>query len=798
MRAMKNASAAALVGIWMILLTAFVVTILYVGRQLLIPLALAAMLTFLLAPLVGYIERWIGRIAAVLIVVAMLCSVFGGAGWLLTRQLVDLAAKLPDYQTNIDNKLHAIRLPTGGAFGRFSHSVSELQKQMPDSLEPPASATGPVPETKATTAARSRNVPAGQQPMPVRIVDSQSRLPQILQTTATGLLGPFGTAGLVSLLVIFMLLKREDLRGRMIRLIGQGRISATTRAMDDAGSRVARYLTMLLLVNVGFGLCIAIGLYFIGVPNAALWGAFAAIMRFVPYVGVWIAAAFPILLSFAVSTSWLSPLLTFGLFVVLELINANALEPWLYGSSTGVSSIALITAAVFWTWLWGPIGLVLAIPLTVCLAVMGRHVPKLQFLSVLLSEEQALAPHEECYHRLLSFDLDEANDLAEAYVKTNSLTSLYDSVLIPTVTLAETDAQRDELDAEHRSAIHRHIYDLIEDLGSAPPPKSQLEADKAVAEQTPFPLSGPTCRVLCVPARAYRDELAGEMLVQLLRQQGFDAENASAALSSGELVEMATTSDPEAICISVVAPSTLIHARFLSAKLRAQLPHVKIVVGIWGATENMADAGERLRSSGADEVVVSLAEAVVQLAKFSVSLADEMIPGAIPDNEENRLEELARLHLADGTGEEVFDRATKKLARVFEVPIALITFIDRDHQWFKSQVGLPEEIADARKISRELSVCGHVIANDELLVVEDLSRDRRFANNPLLKERGLRFYAGVPLRSNNLPIGSLCILDVKPRRMTEREKRLLEVIAEDVMEELTRRDSVGPPSVLVA
>ena len=779
-------------------MTAFVVTILYVGRQLLIPLALAAMLTFLLAPLVGYIERWIGRIVAVLIVVAMLFGVAGGAGWLLTRQLMDLAAKLPDYQTNIDSKLHAIRLPTGGAFGRFSKSVSELQKQMPDSLEPPTNATGPLPETKATTATRSRNVPTAQQPMPVRIVESQSRLPQILQTAATGLLGPLGTAGLVFVLVIFMLLKREDLRGRMIRLIGQGRISATTRAMDDAGSRVARYLIMQLLVNVSFGSCIAIGLYFIGVPNAALWGAFAAIMRFVPYVGVWIAAAVPVLISFAVSTSWLSPLLTLGLFVVLELINFNALEPWLYGSRTGVSSIALIIAAVFWTWLWGPIGLVLAIPLTVCVAVMGRHVPKLQFLSVLLSEERALAPHEECYHRLLAFGLDEANDLAEAYVKTNSLTSLYDSVLIPTVTLAEMDALRDELGPEQRSAIHRHIHDLIEDLGSAPPSKSQLEADKEVAEHTPFPLSSPTCRVLCVPARAYRDELAGAMLVQLLQQQGFDAENASAALSSGELLEMAAKSDPEVICISVVAPSTLIHARYLSAKLRAQLPHVKIVVGIWGATENMAGAGERLRSSGADEVVVSLAEAVVQLAKFSVSFADEMIPGAIPDNEENRLEELARLRLANGTSEEVFDRITKKLARIFDVPIALITFIDRDHQWFKSQVGLPEEIAEAQQTSRELSVCGHVIANDELLVVEDLARDRRFANNPLLKERGLRFYAGVPLRSNNLPIGSLCILDIKPRRMTEREKRLLEVIGEDVMEEIKRRDSVGPPGVLVA
>jgi predicted PurR-regulated permease PerM len=791
MRAMKNTSSSALVGIWTILLTAFVVAILYVGRELLVPLALAAMLTFLLAPLVGRVERWIGRIAAVLIVVAMLFSVIGGAGWLLTRQLIDLAARLPDYQTNIDTKLRAVRLPTGGAFGRFTRSVSELQKQLPDSLEAPPGSAEAESETKST-ARGSRKPPTSQQPMPVRIVESQTRLPQILQNAATGLLGPLGTAGLVLLLVIFMLLKREDLRGRLIRLIGQGRISATTRAMDDAGSRVARYLTTQFLVNVTFGICIAIGLYFIGVPNAALWGAFAAIMRFVPYVGVWVAAAVPVLLSFAVSTSWVSPILTIGLFVTAELINANALEPWLYGSSTGVSSIALIIAAVFWTWLWGPIGLVLATPLTVCLAVMGRHVPKLQFLSVLLSEEQALAPHEECYHRLLAFGLDEANDYAEAQVKTTSLTSLYDVVLIPTITLAEIDAQREELDTEHRSAIHQQIHDMIEDLGSAPPTKSQVEADKAVAEHTPFPLSAPTCRVLCVPARAHRDELAGEMLVQLLRKQGFEADNASAALSSGELVETAVKMDPEAICVSVVAPSTVIHARFLTSKLRHRLPHVKIVVGIWGATENMADAGERLRSSGANEVVLSLAEAVVQLAKFSVSIADEMVPGAIPDNEKDRLAELARLHLGDGANEEVFDRITRKLARVFDVPIALITLIDSDRQRFKSYVGLPEDLAQTRQTSRELSVCGHVIGNNELLVVEDLARDRRFANNPLLKERGLRFYAGAPLRSNNLPIGSLCLLDIKPRRMSDRDKRLLEVMAEDVMEEIQRRVIVEP------
>lgn len=753
------------------------------------------MLTFLLAPLVGRVERWIGRIAAVLIVVVMLFSVIGGAGWFLTRQVIDLAANLPDYQTNIEAKLRTIRLPTGGAFGRLTRSISELQKQLPNSAEPSPSPGESASENK-NTARESLKSPSSQQPMPVRIVESQSRLPQILQNTATGLLGPLGTAGLVLLLVIFMLLKREDLRGRMIRLIGQGRISATTRAMDDAGSRVARYLTMQFLVNVTFGICIAAGLYFIGVPNAALWGAFATIMRFVPYVGVWIAAAVPVLLSFAVSTSWLSPILTIGLFIIAELISANALEPWLYGSSTGVSPIALIIAAVFWTWLWGPMGLVLATPLTVCLAVMGRHVPKLQFLSVLLSEEQALAPHEECYHRLLAFGLDEANNYVEAYVKTTSLTSAYDVVLIPTITLADIDAQREDIDTEQRSAIHQHIHDMIEDLGSAPPTKSQVEADKAVAKHTPFPLSAPTCRVLCVPARAHRDELAGEMLVQLLRKQEFDAENTSAALSSVELVEMAAKTNPEAICISVVAPSTVTHARFLASRLRHRLPHVKIVAGIWGATENMADAGERLRSSGSDEVVLSLAEAVVQLAKFSTSITGEMIPGAIPHNEENRLAELARLHLIDGKSEEVFDRITKRLARVFDVPIALISLIDRDRQWFKSHVGLPEDLAKIRQTSRDLSVCGHVIGSNETLIVEDLARDRRFANNPLLKERGLRFYAGAPLRSNKLPIGSLCLLDIKPRRMTDHDKRLLEVMAEDLMEEIQRRASAEPNGVL--
>jgi AI-2E family transporter/GAF domain len=589
-----------------------------------------------------------------------------------------------------------------------------------------------------------------------------------------------------------MLLEREDLRNRLIRLVGQGRISATTRAMDDAGGRVARYLLMQLVVNVTYGIPVAIGLYFIGVPNAILWGGFAAVLRFIPYIGPWIAAVIPILLSLAVSSSWWTPALTIGLFVVLELLSNNVMEPWLYGASTGVSPIALIIAAVFWTWLWGPVGLVLATPLTVCLVVMGRHVPRLAFLSVVLSDEDALTPAEDCYHRLLTPGERDELELVESYLKANSLTSLYDSVFIPVLTTAETDARAELLDQEQLINVEQSMRDIIEDLGTRPavPSKAAVEkADAAANEKAPAPPAvAPDCRVFCLPARADRDELAGTMLVQLARQQGFGAQNAPAKLVAGELLTLVEKADVDVICISVVAPSTVIHARYLCLKLRALLPRLKIVIGLWGATEDVTEATKRLRDSGADEVVTTLAEALVQMAKLAPPLSEEMTPAPIPADEEERLAALTALNLLDTEAEPVFDRITVKLARVFEMPIALISLIDRDRQFFKSQTGLPAELAKSRQTARNVSVCGHVVAKNQVMIVEDLARDRRFANNPLLKEHGIRFYAGVPLLApNGQPIGSLCLMDMKPRQLTDREKRLLQEYANEVMEEIAKR-----------
>ncbi|HZJ15162.1 MAG TPA: AI-2E family transporter [Chthoniobacteraceae bacterium] len=792
----KTTATDALVGLWTIALTAFIVATLYFASELLIPLALSALLTFLLSPLVTRIERWIGRIAAVLLVVALIFTGLGAAGWMLTRQLVDLATKLPEYKDNIVSKMHAFDTPKGGAFTKLSETVEELKQELPGGTAPSVPVITQEAGKPETAVASSPNAP---KPVaPVQVVESSKANPfELVQLIIAPLLGPLGMAALVLVLVIFMLLQREDLRSRLIRLIGQGRISATTRAMDDAGQRVSRYLLMQLLVNVTYGTVIAIGLYFIGVPNAMVWGAFGTVLRFIPYIGPWVAAILPTLLALAVSPHWLMPILTVTLFAVLELLLNNVMEPWLYGAHTGVSSMALIVAAVFWTWLWGPLGLVLATPLTVCLVVMGRHVARLSFLSVLLSDEEALTPAEDCYHRLLTPGERDELELVESYLKANSLVALYDSVFIPVLTAAETDARAELLDLEQLTNVEQSMRDIIEDLGTRPtvPSKAAVEkADSAADEEAPPPPAlAPDCRVFCLPARAERDELAGTMLVQLARQQGFGAQNAPAKLVAGELLTLVEKADVDVLCISVVAPSTVIHARYLCLKLRTLLPKQKIVIGLWGATEDITEATSRLRDSGADEVVTTLADALVQIAKLAPPMSEEMTPAPLPADEEERLAALAELNLLDTEAEPVFDRITAKLARVFEMPIALISLIDRDRQFFKSQIGLPEDLAKRRQTARNVSVCGHVVAKNQVMVIEDLARDRRFANNPLLKEHGIRFYAGIPLLApNGQPVGSLCLMDIKPRQLTDREKRLLQEYANEVMEEMAKRAPQAP------
>ena len=777
---------AALSGIWGLLLIAFVVAVLYFGRSVFVPIALATLITFLLSRLVSRLERWIGRIAAVLVTVIAMFTIFAGASWVIARQVIDLADKLPDYQANIVAKIRSLKLPAGGPLARLSSSVHVLQSEL--------AAPGPAPSTdRARGDSPSRTAPPVASPIPVKVIEGRSAIPQLMQETLSAILSPLGTAALVLLLVIFMLLKREDLRGRLIRLVGQGRISTTTRAMEDAGRRVSRYLSTQFLVNTGYGMCVAIGLQFIGVPNAVLWGVLAGVLRFIPYVGPWVGALLPVLLSFAISSSWLTPLITIALFIVLEAIVSNFVEPWLYGANTGVSPIALIISAVFWTWLWGPVGLVLSTPLTVCLAVIGRHVPRLEFLGTLLSEDQALASHEEFYHRLLSFSMDSAEEFATKYVETESLAALYDKVLIPAIAAVEIDAHNGSLTAEQRTSALQRIHEIIDDFSGWEASRKDTDEQKSDDLTGVAPAVG--SRVLCIPAGAFRDELAGEMLAQLLRNQGFEAKNLPARLKDDELIDRTLEIQPECICVSVLPPTSIAQARHLCSAIHERLGSVTILVGAWSARFDAEKLRERLRATQVSDVAVSLADAVQRVCKMSVAITDAMLPAPTPPNEEERLAELNGLNLLDTPTEAEFDRVTERLTKLFKVPIALLTLIDKDRQWFKSQTGLPTDLAEARCTSRDVSLCGHVIANDEVLIVRDLARDPRFANNPFVKERGLRFYAGVPLRGpNGFPIGTLTILDTKPRELTRQEQDLLKMIAGDVMEQIKRRRVAETPN----
>lgn len=781
---------AALSGIWGLLLIAFVVAALYFGRSVFVPIALATLITFLLSRLVSRLERWIGRIAAVLVTVIAMFSIFAGASWVIGRQVIDLADKLPDYQANIVAKIRSLKLPAGGPLARLSSSVHVLQSEL--------AAPSPAPSTdRARGDSSTRTAPPVASPMPVKIIEGRSAIPQLMQETLSAILSPLGTAALVLLLVIFMLLKREDLRGRLIRLAGQGRISTTTRAMEDAGRRVSRYLSTQFLVNTCYGICVAFGLQFIGVPNAALWGVLSGVLRFIPYIGPWAGALLPVLLSFAISSSWFTPLMTIALFIVLEAIVSNFVEPWVYGANTGVSPIALIISAVFWTWLWGPVGLVLSTPLTVCLAVIGRHVPRLESLGILLSEDQALASHEEFYHRLLSFSTDSAEEFATKYLETESLTSFYDKVLVPAIAAVEIDAHSGSLIGEQRTSALQRIHEIIDDFSDWEASRNNADQQKKDNRIGVVPPLG--SRVLCLPASAYRDELAGEMLAQLLRKQGFEAQNLPARLKHEELIDRTAEVQPECVCVSVLPPTSIAQARHLSSAIRERLGSVTIFIGVWSARFDAEKLRERLRAAHVSDVAVSLADAVQRVCKMTATITDAMLPAPVPPNEEERLAELNGLNLLDTPSEANFDHVTERLTKLFKVPIALVTLVDKDRQWFKSQTGLPDDLAEARSTSRDVSLCGHVVGKDEALIVRDLARDLRFANNPFVKEHGLRFYAGVPLRGpNGFPIGSLCILDTKPREMTSQEEELLKMIAGDVMEQIKRRPVAEAPKIAVS
>jgi predicted PurR-regulated permease PerM len=599
----KVSAAESLETISNLLLASFIVAVLYFARELLIPLALAALLTFLLAPLVTKLHRWFGRVGAVLLVVLMMFCATGFVGWVLTRQAVDLATQLPNYKENISAKLLDIKLPQTSSMKGITDTIEALKDDVRAVLERGGDSISDLEEGYFGYEPAIAVEPVEVEATPVEVVSGKDERLEFVQVVLAPIFGSLVTAGLVVLLLIFMLLRREDLRNRFLRLVGQGRISATSRAMDEAGASVARYLLMQLVVNVTYGIPVAIGLYFIGVPNAVLWGALCTVLRFIPYVGPWIGALFPILMSLTVSPGWIPPILTITLFVVLELISNNIAEPLLYGSSTGVTPIALIVAALGWTWLWGPVGLVLATPITVCLVVMGRHIPRLAFFSIVLSDERPLTPAEECYQRIQRPGDSDEFEFVDSYLKDHSEEELYDEVLVPVLSAAEADYRGEMISKDELDAVHLRIAALVEDV----------DLRLSLKEPSSLPEQGNVPKLFCLPASARRDELAGAMAVNLLHRRGLAAQVAPSTLVSGELVGWVEEAGGDTILLTGVSPTTLYQVRYLCLKLHTRMPELRIVVALCDITGRAQDARLALHECGADEIVTSIREGAARI-----------------------------------------------------------------------------------------------------------------------------------------------------------------------------------------
>jgi predicted PurR-regulated permease PerM len=546
-----------------------VAIILYVGQEVFVPLALALLLTFTLAPIVSFLrKRHVPKIAAVLTAVASAFLVIAAFGFVVASQVATLADNIPTYQRNIVEKVHALSQAGSGngVLEHVSKIVERIGTEMQDSAE--ESQTNP-------TAPSSRR-----DPMPVEIV-TRSNPVQTLGNFIIPLISPFATAGLVSVLVIFMLLEREELRDRFIRLVGLGDLHRTTAALQDAGKRVGKYLLMQLVVNALYALPISIGLWLLGIPNAILWGLLTLVLRFVPYIGPVIGMILPLFLALAIAPGWSLVAWVASLFIVTELISNNVVEPWLYGSHTGLSPLAIIVSAIFWSWLWGPVGLMLSTPLTVCLVVLGRYVPQFGFLDVLLGNEPVLQPHEKLYQRLLAGDPNEATDNADEFLENDYLLDYYQKVGLPALLLGELDRQRGVMTESQIALFASTANELVENLADTALEEEEedddsFESDVEMPGQAADLPNGDGKSVLCIGGRGLIDDAAASMIAQVLAVQGTTVSQVGHKDLSGKALSALALADIDTALVILLNRGSKPHARQAIRRLKRMRPSLRV------------------------------------------------------------------------------------------------------------------------------------------------------------------------------------------------------------------------------
>ncbi len=557
-----------------------VIGALYYGQAVVVPLALALFLTFLLSPIVRALGRLgLGRVVAILVVGVVAYTLLGAVTWIIARQGASLVEALPEYRANIRAKIADIRLMgRGGSLERLRETVQETAR-----------------EAEAQVAPRS---PASRTPAPVVVARDETWSLWTVPAALGPWLTPLATGALVAVLVPFMLFERVYLIDKLMTVMGRRRLAVTTRALDEAAERVSRFLLMQTIVNGSYGVMVAIGLFFIGLPYAVLWGFLAAVFRFIPYVGPWIAAILPVTLALAVFDGWARAALVTALFIGLELFSNMVLETVLYAGSAGVSQVGLLVAVAFWTAIWGPIGLVLAMPLTVCLVIFGRHVPELRFLVVFLSEERMATPDTGYYQRLLADDEDEASAYLEEYGRRHPEVDLPDTILLPALQHARRDRVAGAITVAEESRV-------VEAIGRT---AEQLDDDRPPAEVRAAPVM-----VLGCPALDRADEVALQMLARRVASDGIVMEVLGATLLTAEVAGEIAARAPNAVVVGSLPPGGLAESRYLCKRLQAASRSPWVLVGRWGRS----DGGEPMTIAGATAVVGSLAEARAQLAQFA-------------------------------------------------------------------------------------------------------------------------------------------------------------------------------------
>jgi predicted PurR-regulated permease PerM len=572
-----------------------VLAILYLARDIFIPLAFAVTLTLILSPAVArLVNIRVKRALAAVVVIIVTIAGTGAVGVVIFNQLVQVVNELPAYEDNIHAKLEAVRAPSQGPLGRATASVRELGKELSSAQPPiaPPPVAQPAP-AKGRALRRNDRLESGET-VPVQIVTQPGNEFQYLRDLAQPFLAPLAKLGIVLVLTLYLLIEQVDLRDRLFRLAGLSRIHLMTQTLEDATRRVSRYLMLQVLVNACFGALCGLGLYLIGVPYAALWGAVAAILRIVPYVGSTAAGLMPLLLALAVFDKWMPPIMVLALFAGLEIVTANFVEPWLYGAHTGISSLALLLTTVFWAILWGPAGLILSTPLTVCLVVLGRHVPQFSFLHVLLGDEPVLTAGAQLYQRLVALDEAGARDIVERSFAESRVVEVFDTVMIPALTMAERDRHKGKLDPDLEEFIFMSLREMIAESAG----RIERGGHKSAG------------RFLCVAANDEADEIAAAMLSQLLSAAGYATIVLGADARLLNTLRTIGPTENDVLCVSALPPFAFAEARSMTIRLRRRFAKTKILAGVWGFGGDPARAAQRFEPERPDMLAGSLASAI--------------------------------------------------------------------------------------------------------------------------------------------------------------------------------------------